>query len=40
MLSLQSPMQALLTCTVPRELQEDLQELGATMYSVVWDSAL
>ena len=28
MLATQSPLQALVTCTVPRELQEDIQELG------------
>ena len=28
MLCQQSPLQALVTCSVPRELQEDIQELG------------
>ena len=30
---LQSPLQALVTCTMPRELHEDIQELGERIRS-------
>ena len=34
MLCQQSPLQALVTCSVPRELQEDIQELGQSKHII------